>query len=186
MIHQQMSIGILLVHSCIFKIKMKKLICSFPPLAHFLSDPTDAEVQCQFPKPILLNTGDISFPAPWTAKIVTLQMVQLGQFFIIAVPGEFSTMAGRRLRDTVRSTLLKYGASNDSIVAIAGLANDYTHYITTYQEYGTYLKDISHLGIKIIFIKKKKLCKDMKELQHCMALTHWKLINICIQLWHKL
>jgi len=104
-------------------------------IAHFLSDPTDEDVKCQHPKPILLNTGGIDFPAPWTAQIVTLQILRLGQFYIIGVPGEFSTMSGRRLRDTVLSTLLKYGASNDSVVVIAGLSNDYTHYITTYEEF---------------------------------------------------
>jgi neutral ceramidase len=104
-------------------------------LASFLSDPTEEEVACQYPKPILLNTGDMAYPCPWTGYIMPLQMIQIGQFYIIAVPGEFTTMSGRRLRDTVRQTLLANGAPSDLIVVIAGVANEYSHYITTYQEY---------------------------------------------------
>jgi len=104
-------------------------------IAHFLSDPTPEEVKCQYPKPILLNTGDINFPLPWTPKILPLQILRIGQLFIIAVPGEFTTMSGRRLRDTVRAALLQSGASNDTVVVIAGLSNAYSHYIATFDEY---------------------------------------------------
>lgn len=34
-------------------------------IASFLSDPTPEDIACQAPKPILLNTGAIDFPAPW-------------------------------------------------------------------------------------------------------------------------
>eukprot|EP01116_Phalansterium_solitarium_P012083 TRINITY_DN2805_c0_g2_i1.p1 TRINITY_DN2805_c0_g2~~TRINITY_DN2805_c0_g2_i1.p1 ORF type:complete len:550 (-),score=135.65 TRINITY_DN2805_c0_g2_i1:1298-2947(-) len=43
----------------------------------FLSRPTKEEVACQAPKQILLNTGDISFPAPWTARILPISILQL-------------------------------------------------------------------------------------------------------------
>jgi neutral ceramidase len=104
-------------------------------IAHFISDPTPQQIKCQYPKPILLNTGDINFPVPWTPKILPLQIFRIGQLFIIAVPGEFTTMSGRRLRDTVRNTLLSYGAPNNTVVVIAGLSNAYSHYIATYEEY---------------------------------------------------
>jgi neutral ceramidase len=56
---------------------------------------------------------------------------------IIGVPGEFTTMSGRRLRDTVFQTLAKYGqADENTVVVIAGLSNAYSHYIATYEEYG--------------------------------------------------
>lgn len=101
-----------------------------------LSKPTEEQQACHAPKPILLNTGDLSWPAPWTASVVPLQIFRIGQLFIIGVPGEFTTMAGRRLRDTVMNTLQEYGAADEnSHVVIAGLSNEYTHYITTFEEY---------------------------------------------------
>jgi neutral ceramidase len=104
-------------------------------IASFLSDPTEEEKACQQPKPILLNTGDITFPNPWTASIMPLQIFRIGQLFIIGVPGEFTTMSGRRLRSTVLEALQDNGMGSDTIVVIAGLTNEYSHYITTWEEY---------------------------------------------------
>ena len=53
--------------------------------------------------------------------------------FLLAVPGEFTTMAGRRLRESVRNLV---GSMGEPIVpVVAGLSNTYTHYITTFEEY---------------------------------------------------
>ena len=105
-----------------------------------LSRPTQEIMDCQYPKPILLNTGQMKYPAPWTASIIPLQIIRVGQLFVIGVPGEFTTMGGRRLRETVLTALYKHGlADQDSHVVISGLTNEYTHYITTYQEYRTCL-----------------------------------------------
>eukprot|EP01087_Luapelamoeba_hula_P002224 TRINITY_DN1191_c0_g1_i1.p1 TRINITY_DN1191_c0_g1~~TRINITY_DN1191_c0_g1_i1.p1 ORF type:complete len:709 (+),score=67.90 TRINITY_DN1191_c0_g1_i1:16-2142(+) len=103
-------------------------------LASFLSDPTAEQRKCQYPKPILLNTGGINLPSPWEPSILPLQIFRIGQLFIIGVPGEFSTMSGRRLRDTVSGVLQKHGIVNSTVV-IAGLSNAYSHYITTREEY---------------------------------------------------
>jgi len=104
-------------------------------IASFISAPTPQEIQCQSPKPILLNTGDVTFPTLWTPAILPLQIFQIGQLVIVGVPGEFTTMSGRRLRNTVRQTLLENGYGNDTVVVIAGLTNAYSHYITTNEEY---------------------------------------------------
>jgi len=52
---------------------------------------------------------------------------------IAGVPGEFTTMAGRRFRNQIDKV------ASDSIpgvkTIIAGLSNVYTHYITTFEEY---------------------------------------------------
>eukprot|EP01096_Ripella_sp_DP13-Kostka_P007233 TRINITY_DN262_c0_g1_i1.p1 TRINITY_DN262_c0_g1~~TRINITY_DN262_c0_g1_i1.p1 ORF type:complete len:760 (+),score=356.52 TRINITY_DN262_c0_g1_i1:98-2281(+) len=107
-------------------------------LGGILSKPTEADIQCQYPKPILLNIGDITFPehAPWSASVIPLQLFRVGQLFIIGVPGEFTTMSGRRLINQVRNTLVQYGAANEnSYFVIAGLSNEYIHYITTPQEF---------------------------------------------------
>lgn len=105
-------------------------------IAHFLSAPSAEQVKCQHPKPILLNIGGISLPAPWCASIIPIQLFRVGQLFIIGVPGEFTTMSGRRLRDTVRAALVKNGLANENaVVVISGLSNEYTHYVTTFEEY---------------------------------------------------
>ena len=52
---------------------------------------------------------------------------------ILAVPGEFTTMSGRRLRESLANTAA--GLGEDMEVVIAGLSNTYTHYIATYEEY---------------------------------------------------
>ena len=54
---------------------------------------------------------------------------------IAAVPGEFTTMAGRRFRDALNSEAANYGGPANTKTVIAGLSNVYTHYITTFEEY---------------------------------------------------
>lgn len=42
--------------------------------------------------------GYTKFPYAWQPDIVDIQMMRVGQFVVLVVPGEFTTMAGRRLR----------------------------------------------------------------------------------------
>lgn len=100
----------------------------------FLSLPTEQQIACQHPKPILLNTGNAKLPYEWDPSTVPLSVFRVGQLFILNVPGEFTTMAGRRLRGAVRNLLVANGIK-DPVITIAGLANSYTHYITTIEEY---------------------------------------------------
>lgn len=44
-------------------------------------------------------------------------------------------MSGRRLRNTVRKTLLDNGFTSNVTVVIAGLSNTYSDYVTTFEEY---------------------------------------------------
>lgn len=60
--------------------------------------------------------------------------MQIGKFIIAAVPGEFTTMSGRRLRNFIASTSETFGQSNIKVV-IAGLSNSYSSYIATPEEY---------------------------------------------------
>lgn len=51
---------------------------------------------------------------------------------------EFTTMAGRRLREAVKETLISNGNgefNNNTEVIIAGLTNTYSQYIATFEEY---------------------------------------------------
>ena len=50
-------------------------------------------------------TGSIDIPYPWQPKIIPIQLLRVGQLVIIAVPGEFTTMSGRFLRDAVQKVI---------------------------------------------------------------------------------
>ncbi|KAF8589515.1 Neutral/alkaline nonlysosomal ceramidase [Ramaria rubella] len=99
-------------------------------------DPSPEQIACQFPKPILLNTGFANTPYPWQPSVVHIQMMRVGQLVILVLPGEFTTMSGRRIREAMRAKLLADGVlGQDAYVVIAGPANTYSHYITTREEY---------------------------------------------------
>ncbi|XP_068161996.1 neutral ceramidase [Antennarius striatus] len=100
-----------------------------------LGEPSNETRACHHPKPILFSTGEMSWPLPWHPEIVDVQLMVVGSVAVVAVPGEMTTMAGRRLRDAVRQELQAGSAFRDLEVVIAGLSNVYTHYITTYEEY---------------------------------------------------
>ena len=55
--------------------------------------------------------------------------------YIAPVPGEFTTMSGRRMRETIRKTVEEVSDAKNTKVVVAGLSNTYTHYITTFEEY---------------------------------------------------
>lgn len=105
-----------------------KIVCS--------TAPTQADFDCHLPKPVLLPTGFMDRPYPWHPSIVDVQLLRVGQLIIAAVPGEFTTMAGRRLKDAIREKAVKLGMPSTTKVVIAGLSNVYTHYITTLEEFG--------------------------------------------------
>ena len=101
----------------------------------FLSKPSKEQMACHFPKPILLNVGPVSRPYSWEPRSLPISIFRVGQLFILNVPSEFTTMAGRRLRKAVRDVLIS-GGIEDPVITIAGLANSYSHYVTTFEEYG--------------------------------------------------
>ncbi|XVE59360.1 hypothetical protein DITRI_Ditri05aG0040200 [Diplodiscus trichospermus] len=103
-----------------------------------LKTPDKKQVDCQHPKPILLDTGEMKQPYDWAPSILPIQILRIGQLVILSVPGEFTTMSGRRLRDAVKTVLTSSGngefGSNIHVV-IAGLTNTYSQYVTTLEEY---------------------------------------------------
>ncbi|XP_028915124.1 putative neutral ceramidase C [Ornithorhynchus anatinus] len=99
-----------------------------------LGEPSSETKECHKPKPILLSTGEMTKPHPWHPEIVDVQLVTIGSLAIVAIPGELTTMSGRRLREAVQSEFESEGQQNMNVV-ISGLCNVYTHYITTYEEY---------------------------------------------------
>lgn len=90
---------------------------------------------CHAEKPILIPTGraNLNINGPlMTPQIMPLQIVKIGSVALIAVPGETTTMAGRRFRKAVVSEL---AASGVKYGIIAGLANSYASYLATREEY---------------------------------------------------
>jgi neutral ceramidase len=104
-------------------------------LSHFLSIPTEEQTKCHSPKPILLNTGLLSRPYDWDPSVLPISIFRVDRFFLLNVPAAFTTMAGRRLRKAVQEVLIAGGVANP-VVTIAGLANSYSYYVTTFEEYG--------------------------------------------------
>ncbi|XP_058263208.1 neutral ceramidase [Hemibagrus wyckioides] len=100
-----------------------------------LGKPSQEIQDCQNPKPILFSTGEMNWPLPWHPEIVDVQIITIGPVAIVAVPGEVSTMSGRRIRQAVKQELETNNAFTNPEVIITGLCNIYTHYITTYEEY---------------------------------------------------
>ncbi|XP_073225001.1 neutral ceramidase 1 isoform X2 [Cicer arietinum] len=90
---------------------------------------------CQHPKPILLDTGEMNIPYDWAPSILPIQILRVGQFVILCLPGEISTMAGRRLRDAVKTVLSSHKDFENVHVVISALSNAYSQYATTYEEY---------------------------------------------------
>ena len=74
----------------------------------------------------------MNFPLEWQPQVVSTQIARIGNIVIACVPGEFTTMSGRRLRAALRDAL---NLEEDSDVIIAGLCNTYSDYITTPEEY---------------------------------------------------
>ena len=88
------------------------------------------EQNCQQEKVILLPTGAIN--PSWTAHILYFQLIQIGELAIVGAPFEITTMAGRRLKETIGQALASSGVNH---VVLTALANDYAHYVTTPEEY---------------------------------------------------
>jgi neutral ceramidase len=99
-------------------------------VAGIVVNPTPAAVRaCQAPKDVFLGTG--SQNPPWTPQVMPLQVLRIGQLAITTAPGEFTIVAGRRVRDAVDAEL--GGVTTHQI--LAGYANAYAGYVATPEEY---------------------------------------------------
>lgn len=63
---------------------------------------------------------------------------------IVIILSEFTTMAGRRLRDAVKTVLSNSDEFGSDIhVVIAGLTNTYSQYVTTFEEFEVQRYEVS-------------------------------------------
>jgi neutral ceramidase len=99
---------------------------------------TAAVKQCQSPKAILFETG--SSNPPLQSQIRSVTVARIGQLAIVALPAEVTTMAGRRLRQTVKAQLGEWA----SYVVLAGYSNGYAGYVTTPEEYDLQQYEAGH------------------------------------------
>ena len=99
---------------------------------------TDAVRQCQLPKAVLFETG--SSNPPLQSQIRSVTVARIGQLAILALPAEVTTMAGRRLRQTVKAQLGDWATD----VVLAGYSNGYAGYVTTPQEYDLQQYEAGH------------------------------------------
>ncbi len=91
--------------------------------------PEDQE--CHAEKIIFMPSGRM-LPYPWVPEVLPVQILKIGNLAVVAVPFEITTMAGRRLKQTVMDEL---GAAGVDYIVIAALSNAYSSYLTTREEY---------------------------------------------------
>lgn len=105
----------------------------FEGIRDVLYEPSADDIQCHLPKPILLMTGRWTTPHLWQPQILPTQIITIGDAVILGVPGEITTMAGRRLRRDIQA--LGEANGRNVVVLPTGMANTYAQYFTTYEEY---------------------------------------------------
>ncbi|TDO48315.1 neutral ceramidase [Kribbella sp. VKM Ac-2571] len=69
----------------------------------------------------------------YVARRAPVQLLRIGQLYLLGVPAEVTIVAGLRLRRTVASIT---GAELANVL-VAGYSNGYLHYVTTPEEYDT-------------------------------------------------
>jgi neutral ceramidase len=90
------------------------------------------EREGHLPKPVVLMPGVDQPPA--VPQVLPVQLLRVGSMAVLGIPGELTTMAGRRLRTTVLDALSGTGVTD---VALGTYSNEYAQYITTLEEYSS-------------------------------------------------
>ncbi|NDG83637.1 MAG: hypothetical protein EBX52_01195 [Proteobacteria bacterium] len=82
---------------------------------------------------------------PMTPNVMPVQLFRLGNVGFAALPGEFTTQSGVRLR---RQLLPKLGSKGIDRIVLSGYANSYAGYVTTAEEYQLQLYEgaCTHFG----------------------------------------
>lgn len=69
---------------------------------------------------------------PWIPQVLPLHLAVIGNIALAGIPAEMTTIAGKRLSQTILGVLKQRGVEK---VIISPYANAYCGYITTYEEY---------------------------------------------------
>lgn len=82
-----------------------------------------------YPKDIMWFMDDGKASATtWVPHVLPLQIISIGNFCVVGIPFELTTMVSRRIRDSLQDVL-------GCRVICAGLTNAYAGYVTTFEEY---------------------------------------------------
>lgn len=87
----------------------------------------------QAPKGLTPVGGLLGRLFPITQSVVPVQLLRIGQLYLIGIPGEVTITAGLRLRREVA----RITGADIADVLVAGYCNAYIHYVTTPEEYET-------------------------------------------------
>jgi neutral ceramidase len=117
-----------------------------------------------YPKPIVLAQG-LAEPYPLSPEVLPLQILRIGNLVLLGTSFELTTMAGRRLRESIFNLLSGTGIN---YLALATYANAYSGYVTTKEEYDIqhYEGASTHFGPYTLMALQQefgKLAKALKE-----------------------
>lgn len=85
------------------------------------------------PKSTLIPLGEMRRPYDWGPEVMPTQLFEVGDIILVGLPAEFTTMSGRRIREDITEVYASKGRKVH--VILAGLANTYSNYVTTFEEY---------------------------------------------------
>ncbi|KAJ5993213.1 hypothetical protein N7451_008937 [Penicillium sp. IBT 35674x] len=101
----------------------------------FIHQPSAEQVKCQGAKDILLDVGTLTLPYAWAPDIVDIQVLRVGQLFLIISASEATTMSGRRWKEAIYKGAQDTLGISDPQVVLGAPSNSYAHYVATEEEY---------------------------------------------------
>ncbi|CAJ1450212.1 unnamed protein product, partial [Effrenium voratum] len=105
-------------------------------MGHLLTLPPEEAKRCHWPKDILLYTGSMKAPYDYMPSKMAFQLLRIGDLVIAGVPGEFTTMAGRRTAEVIKKAFVNKGVlSPEGRVVVNNVASGYAGYVATFEEY---------------------------------------------------
>ncbi|OOF97049.1 hypothetical protein ASPCADRAFT_128757 [Aspergillus carbonarius ITEM 5010] len=102
----------------------------------FVHQPSKEQQACQAPKEVLLDVGPITQPYAWAPNVVDIQLLRVGQLFIIISTSEATTMSGRRWKEAIAQSATDVLSVAEPLVVLGAPSNSYAHYVATEEEYG--------------------------------------------------
>jgi neutral ceramidase len=85
------------------------------------------------PKALVLGGRALERFGPYVARRAPVQLLRIGQLYLVGIPAEVTIVAGLRLRRIVAAIC----GADLADVLVAGYSNAYVHYVATPEEYDT-------------------------------------------------
>jgi len=79
----------------------------------------------------------------WSPQILPIQLVQIGDVVLVALPFEITTTAGRRLKKGLENLYAQSGENVQELI-LCPYSNSYSGYMTTFEEYQEQLYEGGH------------------------------------------